>query len=111
MYFQTPACDLKSLLPLALKRKILQELEKGCPSYQDRPEKQKEVYSKYKQYLVAVSQFECMIYTNVELWPCMATKNLVCTDPSQLFFFSLHLKKSNGMDIPFQKLAGNLKPQ
>lgn len=57
---KTPACDLQTLLPLHLKRKILQELEKGCPVYADRPEKQKEIYDRYKQYLTAVS----VIYNN-----------------------------------------------
>jgi large subunit ribosomal protein L28 len=59
---KTPACDLKSLLPLSLKRKILQELEKGCPSYHNKPEKQKEVYSKYKQYLTAYTSEEIEWY-------------------------------------------------
>lgn len=51
---KTPACDLQSLLPLRLKRNILQELEKGCPTYAEQPEKQKEIYERYKQYLSVV---------------------------------------------------------
>lgn len=54
-HLQTLACDLKSLLPLGLKRKILQELLNGCPTYGNRPEKQQEIYNRYKQYLTAVS--------------------------------------------------------
>jgi large subunit ribosomal protein L28 len=75
---QTPACDLKSLLPLSLKRKILQELEKGCPSYHNKPEKQKEVYSKYKQYLTAVRSELC------------------CFLDFYFLLCSILLKKSNG---------------
>ncbi|XP_044256011.1 39S ribosomal protein L28, mitochondrial [Tribolium madens] len=59
---KTPACDLKSILPLTLKRKILQELEKGCPIYQNKPDKQKEVYNKYKQYLSAFTSEEIEWY-------------------------------------------------
>lgn len=54
-HFQTPACDLRSLLAVGLKRKILQELEKGCPAYANQPKMQEEVYEKYHKYLVAVS--------------------------------------------------------
>lgn len=42
-------------MPLALKRKILQELENGCPKYSDRPEKQKEIMESYGEYLKGVS--------------------------------------------------------
>ncbi|XP_063909568.1 large ribosomal subunit protein bL28m [Zophobas morio] len=59
---KTPACDLKSLLPLTLKRKILQELQKGCPTYEDQPEKQKEIHNKYKQYLTAYTSEEIEWY-------------------------------------------------
>lgn len=52
---KTPACDLQTLLTLRLKRKVLQELEKGCPLYAEQPEKQKEIYERYKQYLSAVN--------------------------------------------------------
>ena len=54
--FQTPACDLKSLLAVGLKRKILQELEKGCPAYAGEPKAQEEIYEKYHKYLAAVSE-------------------------------------------------------
>lgn len=54
LFRQTPACDLKSLLPLKLKRQILQALQQGCPAYEARPERQKEILNNYKQYLTAV---------------------------------------------------------
>lgn len=56
MCFQTPACDLKSQLALTLKRKLLQELDKSCPAYEADPEKQEEIYDRYKEYLSAVSK-------------------------------------------------------
>jgi large subunit ribosomal protein L28 len=59
---KTPANDLKSLLPLKLKRKILQELQKGCPSYVENPQLQEEVYNKYKQYLSAYTTDEIEWY-------------------------------------------------
>lgn len=52
--FQTLACDLRSLLAVGLKRKILQDLQNGCPSYED-PVKRQEVYDRYKSYLSSVS--------------------------------------------------------
>jgi len=55
---KTPACDLKSLLPLGLKRKILKELEAGCPTYSDRPEVRKEILEKYGKYLGAYTSEE-----------------------------------------------------
>lgn len=53
--FQTPACDLKSLLAVGLKRMILQELSNGCPTHANNPIKQKEILDQYSQYLSAVS--------------------------------------------------------
>ncbi|XP_050300023.1 39S ribosomal protein L28, mitochondrial [Anthonomus grandis grandis] len=55
---KTPACDLKSLLPLGLKRKILKELEAGCPSLKDKPQVQKRVLEKYGKYLDAYTSEE-----------------------------------------------------
>lgn len=55
---KTPACDLKSLLALGLKRKILKELEAGCPTYSDRPELQKKILEKYEKYLKAYTSEE-----------------------------------------------------
>lgn len=52
---KTPACDLKSLLALRLKRQILQNLSNNCPAYDAQPEKQQEVFNRYKEYLSAVS--------------------------------------------------------
>ncbi|XP_023026533.2 mitochondrial ribosomal protein L28 [Leptinotarsa decemlineata] len=59
---KTPACDLKSLLPLVLKRKILQELDKGCPAYADRPEKQEQILKRYQGYLAAYTREEIEWY-------------------------------------------------
>ncbi|CAH1953912.1 unnamed protein product [Acanthoscelides obtectus] len=59
---KTPACDLKGLLPLRLKRKILQELQKGCPSYADKPEKQSEVLHRFENYLSAYTAEEIEWY-------------------------------------------------
>ncbi|VEN50174.1 unnamed protein product [Callosobruchus maculatus] len=59
---KTPACDLRGLLPLKLKRKILQELQKGCPTYVDRPEKQKDVMQRYEKYLSAYTTEEIEWY-------------------------------------------------
>lgn len=55
---KTPACDLKSLLPLGLKRKILKELQSGCPGLKDKPEVQKEILQKYNKYLEAYTSDE-----------------------------------------------------
>ncbi|CAH1173574.1 unnamed protein product [Phaedon cochleariae] len=59
---KSPACDLQSLLPLVIKRKILQELENGCPAYADRPEKQAKVLDQYKSYLSAYTPEEIKWY-------------------------------------------------
>ncbi|KAJ8912258.1 hypothetical protein NQ315_008849 [Exocentrus adspersus] len=59
---KTPACDLKSLLPLKLKRKVLQELQEGCPTYADQPEKQKEILKRYQSYLAAYTPEEIKWY-------------------------------------------------
>uniref|UniRef100_A0A336LZ28 CSON005622 protein n=1 Tax=Culicoides sonorensis TaxID=179676 RepID=A0A336LZ28_CULSO len=48
---KTPACDLKQLLPLRLKRQLLIALLNGCPDLKDNPTKQQEVMSEYKKYL------------------------------------------------------------
>jgi len=59
---KTPACDLKSLLALKLKRKILQELQNGCPTYASNLEKQKEIFNRYKEYLSAYTPEEIEWY-------------------------------------------------
>ncbi|XP_019866841.1 39S ribosomal protein L28, mitochondrial [Aethina tumida] len=59
---KTPACDLKALLPLAIKRKILQALEQGCPAYANSPEKQNKIVQKYQKYLSAYSSEEIKWY-------------------------------------------------
>jgi len=66
-YLQTPACDLKSLLALRLKRKILTALADKT-LYPDDPEKHAEVYDKYKQYLEAVREIFLYHLKNREYW-------------------------------------------
>lgn len=56
------ACDLQSMLALSFKRKILQELQNGCPAYADRPEKQRKVLDEYKGYLSAYTPEEIEWY-------------------------------------------------
>lgn len=55
-YLQTPACDLRSLMALRLKRQILIALADKT-LYPNNPEKQAEVYAKYEKYLSAVRNF------------------------------------------------------
>jgi large subunit ribosomal protein L28 len=52
--FQTPACDLQSLLAFKLKRKMLLSLLKK-DMYPDDPVKREDVYNTYKKYLGTVS--------------------------------------------------------
>ncbi|KAF5289339.1 hypothetical protein FQA39_LY15125 [Lamprigera yunnana] len=59
---KTLACDLKSLLAVALKRKILFELSQDCPSYKDDPEKQQLILNRYKKYLDAYTPEEIEWY-------------------------------------------------
>jgi len=47
---ETKAYDLASLLALKLKQKILLELKNGCPSFSDRPKKQKEILDEYQHF-------------------------------------------------------------
>lgn len=59
---KTLACDLKSLLALSLKRKILQDLSNGCPAYANNPEKQKMIVNRYQIYLEAYTPEEIEWY-------------------------------------------------
>ncbi|XP_015112937.1 39S ribosomal protein L28, mitochondrial [Diachasma alloeum] len=54
---KTPACDLRSLLAVKLKREILIALADKT-LYPDDPEKREEVYNKYKDYLSAYTREE-----------------------------------------------------
>lgn len=47
---QTKANELKSLLPLKMKRDMIKAIHAGCPAWKDDPEKQQEVLARYKQY-------------------------------------------------------------
>ncbi|GJQ66385.1 putative structural constituent of ribosome [Trypoxylus dichotomus] len=59
---KTPACDLKSLLALGLKRMILQEIANGCLTYSNNPPKQKEILNHYGQYLSSYTPEEIEWY-------------------------------------------------
>lgn len=59
---KTPACDLKSLLALGLKRKMLEDLKCGCQSYLRNPQKQEEIFEKYKMYLSSYTSEEIEWY-------------------------------------------------
>uniref|UniRef100_A0A1B0C8X2 Uncharacterized protein n=1 Tax=Lutzomyia longipalpis TaxID=7200 RepID=A0A1B0C8X2_LUTLO len=48
---KTPACDLGSNLSLAIKRKLLHELQAGCPNLASNPTRQREILEEYSQYL------------------------------------------------------------
>lgn len=48
---KTPACDLKQLLPLRLKRRVLETLQAGCPNWAGNPSKQQQLVAEYKKYL------------------------------------------------------------
>lgn len=55
-FFQTPACDLQSLLAFKLKRKMLLSLM-NRDLYPNDPVKREDVYNTYKKYLGNVSHF------------------------------------------------------
>ncbi|XP_030383355.1 39S ribosomal protein L28, mitochondrial [Scaptodrosophila lebanonensis] len=61
------ACDLRSSLALKLKRKILQELEKGCPALAADPGHQKEVLKEYSRYLESYTSEEIDWYGHTYL--------------------------------------------
>lgn len=48
---KSPACDLRSKLALKIKRKILIDLLKGCPAYENNKTRQQEVLKEFKKYL------------------------------------------------------------
>ncbi|XP_055545085.1 39S ribosomal protein L28, mitochondrial [Wyeomyia smithii] len=48
---KTPACDLRSMLAIKLKKKVLLDLQAGCPKYADQPEKQQAIITEYSCYL------------------------------------------------------------
>ncbi|XP_035782661.1 39S ribosomal protein L28, mitochondrial-like [Anopheles albimanus] len=48
---KTPACDLRSMLAIKLKKKILEELAAGCPKLASDPVKQQEYLREYACYL------------------------------------------------------------
>ncbi|KAG8035099.1 hypothetical protein G9C98_001589 [Cotesia typhae] len=58
---KTPACDLRSLLALRLKRLILIALADKT-LYPDDPEKREEIYNQYKEYLTAYTREEIEWY-------------------------------------------------
>lgn len=48
---KSPACDLRSVLALKIKRRILHDLQNGLPAYKENPERQKELSKQYGKYL------------------------------------------------------------
>lgn len=48
---KTLACDLRSQLALKLKQRILNDLQNGCPGWNDNPQRQKEIQKEYGKYL------------------------------------------------------------
>ncbi|XP_050078269.1 39S ribosomal protein L28, mitochondrial [Anopheles maculipalpis] len=48
---KTPACDLRSMLAIKLKRKILEELAAGCPRLAAEPTKQQDYLKEFACYL------------------------------------------------------------
>jgi len=47
----SPACDLRSLLALKIKQRMLKDLLNGCPAWSENPQRQKEVKAEYEKYL------------------------------------------------------------
>ncbi|KAK9886889.1 hypothetical protein WA026_019146 [Henosepilachna vigintioctopunctata] len=62
---KTPACDLKSLLALRLKRRILKELLNECPAYVKHSEKYECVLAEYKKYLTKVSLIPYVFFHHI----------------------------------------------
>ncbi|XP_058450691.1 large ribosomal subunit protein bL28m [Malaya genurostris] len=48
---KTPACDLRSMLAIKLKKMVLVDLLAGCPKHASQPEKQKAILDEYSCYL------------------------------------------------------------
>lgn len=48
---KTPACDLRSLLALKIKRNILQNLQAGCPAWIHDAKRQQEIIKEFEKYL------------------------------------------------------------
>ncbi|XP_044748489.1 39S ribosomal protein L28, mitochondrial [Coccinella septempunctata] len=59
---KTSACDLKSLLALRLKRRILKDLYNECPAYEKGSEKQKRIMQEYGKYLSSFTREEVEWY-------------------------------------------------
>lgn len=80
---KTQACDLKSLLALRLKRKILLALMDKT-LYPDNPEKCAEVYAKYEKYLKGYTREEIEWYGLTYLEACKKWLKLKETVPQPL---------------------------
>lgn len=48
---KTPACDIRSLLALKLKQRMLDSLQKGCPEWSEDPKRKSDVLKEYSKYL------------------------------------------------------------
>ncbi|XP_011702813.1 PREDICTED: 39S ribosomal protein L28, mitochondrial isoform X1 [Wasmannia auropunctata] len=80
---KTPACDLRSLLALRLKRQILVALADKT-LYPDDPQKRTEVYTKYEQYLSAYTREEIEWYGLTYKEACKKWIKLNKTEPQPL---------------------------
>jgi len=80
---KTPACDLRSILALRLKRQILIALADKT-LYPNDPEKHAEVYNKYEQYLSAYTREEIEWYGLTFKEACQKWIKLKETEPQPL---------------------------
>ncbi|XP_011645266.1 39S ribosomal protein L28, mitochondrial [Pogonomyrmex barbatus] len=80
---KTPACDLRSVLALRLKRQILIALADKT-LYPNDPEKCAEVYAKYEQYLSAYTREEIEWYGLTYKEACLKWIKLKETEPQPL---------------------------
>ncbi|XP_036139000.1 39S ribosomal protein L28, mitochondrial isoform X2 [Monomorium pharaonis] len=80
---KTPACDLRSLLALKLKRQILIALADKT-LYPNNPEKHTEVYAKYEQYLSAYTREEIEWYGLTYKEACKKWLKFKETEPQPL---------------------------
>ncbi|XP_071566070.1 large ribosomal subunit protein bL28m isoform X1 [Temnothorax nylanderi] len=80
---KTPACDLRSILALRLKRQILIALADKT-LYPNDPEKRTEIYAKYEQYLSAYTREEIEWYGLTYEEACKKWSQLNQTKPQPL---------------------------
>lgn len=74
---KTPACDLRSMLAIKLKKKILVDLLAGCPKLASEPEKQQSVLKEYACYLTQYTPEEIDWYGLTYVEAVLKIKNEV----------------------------------